>query len=123
MPTKQILAVLVMTIALAGCTNKKTESETITKVLEYDKFVGARASDILAPLQGESEEERRKVVEVVTRIAANMRKAPLEGCPKDFQEAYLSHIEAWAALDSARIGSTWLDVVSAARLHGVVWNE
>lgn len=123
MPIKKILTLLVLVVGLACCSNKKSESEAITKVLDYDKFVGARATDILAPLNGDNEEERRKVIGVVTRIAANMRKAPLAGCPKDFQEAYLRHVDAWTALDDAQIGSTWLDVVSAARLHGVVWNE
>lgn len=123
MPAKKILALLLLIVALGCCTRKKSESEAITKVLEYDKFVGARAADILAPLKGDSEEDRRKVVEVVARVAANMRKAPIEGCPKDFQDAYLRHIDAWTALDDSRISSTWLDVVSAARLHGVVWNE
>ncbi len=123
MPTKKTLALLLMVVALICCNRKKDESEAITKVLEYDKFVGARAADILAPLKEDSEDERRKVIEVVTRIAENMKKAPLKGCPKDFQDAYLRHIDAWTALDDSRISATWLDVVSAARLHGVVWNE
>lgn len=124
MPTKKILALLLMVVALACCNSKKREAEAITKVLEYDKFIGARATDIAQPLKEDSsEEERRKTVGVMTRIAVNMRKAPLEGCPKDFQDAYLRHIDAWTSLDSAQIASTWLDVVSSARLHGVVWND
>ena len=118
-PYKQItqaLFVITSLLVLTACGNKQ---EAITKALTYDKAIsentGSRAN-LFELFFGLSDEKKADYVR-------NLKRVPLDGCPKDFKEAYESHIQAWESRNSSAISSTWSDVMATARLHGVNWQD
>lgn len=70
----RLIAVIVLLAMTAGCGSRSAE--------EIERVLAANA----ATTDGEP-----SVAEVVSR----MRAIDLDGCPTEFQEAYLAHIHAW----------------------------
>lgn len=108
------LSLLIIHVGISGCHDEKADAAAIRRLLEYDAYVAAQARKI----------ESKEVAEPMLAAAvANMKKAPVDDCPKDFRDAYAAHVAAWEARSSEQIATTWLSVKAAAKLHGVDWSE
>lgn len=93
--------------------------DSIRKVLLDDEFIYEsvhKGRPLKEFLEGLNPEDRSSYIR-------NMKRMSLRGCPKGFIVAYSEHIKAWESHDQKLIRSTWIDVVSTARIHGVDWKN
>jgi hypothetical protein len=107
------VVVAIIVFLVRGCS--ESPEYAIRRALSYDKAVHRqviRRCSFMEKIFGANKENTASYVR-------NLKKVPLEDCPKDFQEAYKRHIAAWEARNESLIMSTWNDVLATAKLHGV----
>jgi hypothetical protein len=108
-----IVAVAIISFLLYGC--GEPPEQAIRRAISYDKAITKQIykdPSIGEALFGANPERDASLVR-------NLKKVPLENCPKDFQMAYKKHIAAWEARNKSQIRSTWNDVLATAKLYGV----
>jgi hypothetical protein len=107
------VVVAIIVFLVRGCS--ESPEHAIRRALSYDSAVHRQVyknQSIGEVLFGANPERAASYVR-------NLKKVPLDNCPKDFQEAYKRHIAAWEARNGSLIMSTWNDVLATAKLHDV----
>ena len=113
-------------LALTSCTDPAIEAKknaeakleqqrhSIRKAIDYDHYVAGKTRNrtLITALFGTNAAEKANYIKVLKQV-------PLENTPKDFQDAYHSHIAAWEADSQPRVNSTWAEVLAAAARYDV----